>query len=178
MGFGIGDLIKGGAQGILEGLGGTIAKVTGCFKADPTEVVKANEAMEELKLNITVKMAEMAQQSEELAEKKYEAMLKDTANARDMNAKVQESDKASWLAKNISFIIDIFIMLIWGTLTVYIVCRMLNLISKDNSVNFEAVLGVYAAISTLATTVVNFHRGSSKGSEDKSKIIGDIAKSQ
>ncbi len=62
-------------------------------------------------------------------------------------------------------------MLIWGAVTIYILARMLNLISKDDKVDFTGVLAMWGGITALATTVVNFHRGSSAGSKSKSEQI-------
>lgn len=81
------------------------------------------------------------------------------------------NDKSSWLSKNIAYLIDSFIMLIWGSMTVYLICVMLNFVKADIGADVSGVLGVYSGVTAIAMTVLNFHRGTSKGSEDKSKQI-------
>lgn len=94
-----------------------------------------------------------------------------TASAREMNEKIQ-GDKPSWMARNIGYLIDILLVSVWAALTFYIVARALHIIDTEGkSVDFTTVLGIYAGVSTMAGTVVNFHRGSSQGSADKSKMI-------
>lgn len=94
-----------------------------------------------------------------------------TANAREMNAKIQ-GDKPSWLAKNIGYFIDIILVLAWLGMTFYIVARALKIIDVDGkSVDFSVVLGIYSGVTAMASTVVNFHRGSSQGSADKQRLI-------
>lgn len=105
---------------------------------------------------------------ESLAIEETKAFLADTANARDNNTKIQESDKASWMSKNIAYCIDAFITLLWGVLTIYLIASALKII-KTNQVDLTGIYGLYAAVTGVTMTIINFHRGSSVGSERKQK---------
>ena len=109
-----------------------------------------------------------------LQQAEYEAMLKDTADARNSNVQIQNSERASWLAKNVAYCIDLFVFTIWGAMTVYIICKFLNIIKAQQGVDFSGILGIYSGITAIAMTVLNFHRGSSKGSEDKQKQLNSL----
>ncbi len=86
-------------------------------------------------------------------------------------------EKNTWLSKNVAYCLDIFIILIWGLMTCYIVAKFLNIIKVSNTTDFSGVLGIYAGVTGLATQIVSFHRGSSRGSEDKSKQIDTMINS-
>lgn len=73
-------------------------------------------------------------------------------------------------------LLDCFVVLIWGALTIYIIGKMLNIIKLNPGVNFEGVLGVYAAVTGVAMTIINYHRGSSRSSENKQDTINDLIK--
>lgn len=79
--------------------------------------------------------------------------------------------KKNWLSENVANIIDLVIALIWSSLSIYITAKFLGIIKAQQGVDFSGVLGVYAAVTGLMTQVIQFHRGSSKGSEDKSKQL-------
>jgi hypothetical protein len=102
------------------------------------------------------------------ANKELEIYMADTANSRDANVKIQESDKASWLSKNTGYILDLFITVIWASLTFYIAGKYLSIITVSHTVNFDGVWGLYAAVTGTMTTIVGWHRGSSRGAEETS----------
>lgn len=104
------------------------------------------------------------------------AYLADIQNSRNANAQIQESDKASWLAKNIGYLIDIFITVIWGALTAYLIVVMLNLAPKQVGVDYTAVTAVWGAVTGVFMTILTWHRGSSQGSADKQKLLDRITK--
>lgn len=101
-----------------------------------------------------------------------EAYLKDTQNARDTNARIQESDKASWLSKNVGYIIDLFLATLWGTVTIIMFLKIFKITATD--VDMVSLLGLHGTVTAVFMTVVNFHRGTSRGSEDKSKELKAI----
>ena len=90
---------------------------------------------------------------------------KNTADARSMNTKVQEAFAASWLAKNTAYIIDFIIVLsaIGMTFLAFLVDMPLG--------NKDMVFIMVGSLWTLAGSVVNFHRGSSVGSKDKTALL-------
>jgi hypothetical protein len=157
------NIFGGGASEIISTADKLIDNLT--LSKEEKEVFKAeffkasNEHIE--------KMAGMAQSE-------MESYLKDVADARSSNVQIQNSQTSSWLSKNVAYCLDIFVLLIWGTMTVYIVCKFLNIIKSQQGVDFSGVLGLYAGVTALATQIIGFHRGSSKGSEDKSKQIDSM----
>lgn len=98
----------------------------------------------------------------------------DIDSARNMNSSIQESEKASWIAKNVAYILDLFIFIIWGAMTVYLIAMMLNFVKADKGADVSGVLGVYSGITAIAMTVLNFHRGTSRGSEIKQKQMDQM----
>jgi hypothetical protein len=91
----------------------------------------------------------------------------DLINARNTNADIQASEFSSWMAKNVPFIIDIFIMGIWGVMTIFIIAKALNLTTVGENVDLSTVLAIYSGVIALATQIVSYHRGSSAGSKMK-----------
>ncbi len=91
-----------------------------------------------------------------------------TANARENNTKVQESDKSSWLAKNTPFILDflaVFSVFILGCGLLFIEIPVDNI--QIVNIMFGTLLGIMG-------TVYNYHRGSSKGSNEKQELINQF----
>ena len=91
-----------------------------------------------------------------------------TANARENNTKIQETQNATWLAKNTPYILDflaVFAVLLLGIGLLFIE------IPKDNlqivNIMFGSLLGIMGA-------VYNYYRGSSKGSTDKQDFINKL----
>ena len=91
-----------------------------------------------------------------------------TSNARDNNTKVQESDKASWLAKNTPFILDFIIVF-----AVFILgCSLLFVQIPEE--NIQIVNIMFGALLGIMGTVYNYHRGSSNGSAAKNELINKL----
>lgn len=126
-----------------------------------------------------IKMAEILKEKEtamsQAAQAELDAYLQDTQSARDANVKIQESDKSSWMSKNISYIIDIILTLVWSGLTLYLAARALKLV--DTGADLTAVLSLYSTVTAVFMTVLNFHRGTSKSSADKDRTISKMATS-
>lgn len=91
-----------------------------------------------------------------------------TANARDNNTKVQESDNASWLAKNTPFILDFIIVF-----AVFILGYSLLFVQIPGE-NIQIVNIMFGALLGIMGTVYNYHRGSSNGSAAKSDILNKL----
>lgn len=103
------------------------------------------------------------------ATKQTENELKDIADARDANVKIQESDKASWLSKNVAYMLDLFVSLVWGGLTVTIVLKTFRLVGAD--IDWSSILAIYSTVTATFMVCLNFHRGTSRGSENKQKQL-------
>jgi hypothetical protein len=102
--------------------------------------------------------------------KAEEMQAKDRADARDMNSRVQESENASWLAKNTAYLLDIGVF----SLVVGIIIGLFMIEVPDG--NKEIInLSVGTILGFLAATYT-FHRGSSAGSKSKTDILGKLGK--
>lgn len=117
---------------------------------------------EEFLINAATKQAAMALESEKLS-------YADTSNARDNNAKIQESAHASYLAKNMPYWIDGFIVSMTFMMAYFL------LFKEIPNENKEAFYTAFGSLMTLCMTVVNFHRGSSAKSQAKDDTINKIA---
>jgi hypothetical protein len=93
--------------------------------------------------------------------KLVELMNANTDSARDMNAKVQESSNASWLAKNTAYALDV------GIVSATIFLAWFAFIKGVPDANKELVYMALGSLITMSGTILNFHRGSSQGSKDK-----------
>ena len=99
--------------------------------------------------------------------------LADTTDARSANVKIQ-GDRPSWMARNVAYLIDIFIVGLWGGITAYLLGGMLHLIAQRQGVDYTGVTAIWGGVTALATQIIGFHRGSSQGSADKQKTIDRI----
>lgn len=154
------NIFGGGTSELIKSVDSIVDNLS--FSNEEKAVLKA-----ELSKNVNDHLEKMAG----LTQVELESYMKDIADARAANVQIQNSASASWLAKNVAYCLDMFVLLIWGSMTVYIVCKFLNIIKSQQGVDFSGVLGLYAGVTALATQIIGFHRGSSKGSEDKSKQI-------
>lgn len=150
----IGKVTSTGAANIVESVGNVADKfiTTGQEK----EEFKAEVAKE---INRHIEAMTSAQNAE------LETLMKDMDSARDMNSRIQESDKASWLSKNIAYIID----------CVFVVAFILMLVMIFNKAvpesNKELFYTGFGLLGANVSTILNFHRGTSIGSERKQKAI-------
>jgi hypothetical protein len=98
--------------------------------------------------------------------------LEDTQNARDNNTKIQESDKSSCLAKYFAYLMDGFLTLLFGTVTVILFLKLFKV--ADIEVDMVSLMALHGTVTAVFMTVVNFHRGTSIGS----KVNGDALRKQ
>jgi len=153
----IGKVTSTGAANIVESVGNVADKfiTTGQEK----EEFKAEVAKE---VNRHIEAMASAQNAE------LETLMKDMDSARDMNSRIQESDKASWLSKNIAYLID----------CVFVVAFILMLVMIFNKAvpesNKELFYTGFGLLGANVSTILNFHRGTSIGSERKQKQIDKI----
>jgi hypothetical protein len=131
-------------------------------KLIPDPEAKAKAQLELTKLAQDGELAKMANDT-----KLFELNNANTDSARDMNAKVQESTSASWLAKNTAYALDI------GIVTATIFLAWFAFMKGVPDANKELVYMALGSLITMSGTVLNFHRGSSQGSKDKN---GEIQK--
>jgi hypothetical protein len=123
------------------GVEDTVEAVTQAISADPDAALKlAQIDLEKLKLEHA-----------------------NTADARAMNIRVQESTSASWLAKNTAYTLDL------GIVTATIFLAWFAFMKGVPEANKELVYMALGSLITMCGTVLNFHRGSSQGSKDKAE---------
>jgi hypothetical protein len=129
-------------------------------KLIPDPEAKAKAQMDLAKMAQDGELAKMANDT-----KLLELNNANTDSARDMNAKVQESTNASWLAKNTAYALDI------GIVAATIFLAWFAFMKGVPEANKELVYMALGSLITMSGTVLNFHRGSSQGSKDKNLEI-------
>ena len=103
-----------------------------------------------------------------LTQAEVEAYLKDTQSARDANVRIQESDKASWLAKNVSYILALVITVgFFGLLSYMLKFEVPN----GNKDVMNILLG---SLGTAWITIVGFFFGSSIGSKEANASLKKV----
>jgi hypothetical protein len=165
---------------VLAGLLKTVAPGLATIVAGPLGGMAVRAIAEKLGVEESVEAVTQAIQADpeaaaKLAEidlKQFELHNANTANARDMNAKIQESSVASVLAKNVAYIIDM--MIVGGALFMTFIIFFKGVPDANKALAYTAL----GSLWTLAGTVLNFHRGSSQGSKDKADEIQKLKEQQ
>jgi hypothetical protein len=139
----------------LAAIGG---KLIDRFLPDPAAAAAAKQELAQMQQN-----GELAQMANDT--KLVELSNANTDSARDMNAKIQESTEASWLAKNTAYALDV------GIVAATIFLAWFAFIKGVPEQNKELVYMALGSLITMSGTVLNFHRGSSQGSKDKGSEI-------
>jgi hypothetical protein len=132
-------------------------------KLIPDPEAKAKAQLELQKMAQDGELAKMANET-----KLLELNNANTDSAREMNAKVQESTNASWLAKNTAYALDI------GIVAATIFLAWFAFMKGVPEANKELVYMALGSLITMCGTVLNFHRGSSQGSKDKASEIQSL----
>lgn len=145
---------KGIFTQVLDGAGGIIDK----FHMSPED-----------KLALQAELDKVMEEKRQAAITFYQQDVADTDSARKMNTAI-EGTAPSWLAKNVSYIIAIFIMLAWGGISGYLFASMLKWID-NGKIDYAPILAVYTTVTSLATTIIGFYFGSSHGSAEKQATI-------
>lgn len=156
-------ILSGGASDIIKSVGGVIDNLT-----------TTNSEKEQLKIELTKVLQDHEQKMAEQANIELQTQLADTQNARGANVQIQESDKASWLSKNVANFIDIMLTLTWCGFTLYLGGKAIKVVT-DNA-DLTAVLSIYSTVTAVFMIVVSFWRGSSRGSEKSNDAMRAMAK--
>jgi hypothetical protein len=146
------------ALGPLLEVGG---KLIDRFLPDPVAAEKAKAELAQMQQN--GELAKMANDTKVL-----EIEAANTASAREMNAKIQESASASWLAKNTAYALDL------GIVTATVFLAWFAFMKGVPEANKELVYMALGSLITMSGTILNFHRGSSQGSKDKANEIQNL----
>ena len=96
--------------------------------------------------------------------------IQNTNNAQVMNTQIQASEFSSKLAKNTAYIIDLVLVL---SLVALVFCLFIFKLPIENK---ELAYTMFGSFLMYVGTVINFHRGSSKGSVEKSELITQMKK--
>lgn len=154
------SLFSGGAGKVVEAVGGVIDEA---FTSDEERKALENE----------MRKAEMQYKvdARKLGIKEQEIYLKDTQSARENQSRVQESENASWLAKNVHPLLSMVVIGLTFFLYYWIILdnHTYNPDMKD------IVIYILGALTTISTQVVAYYFGSSQGSKDKQKALNSIA---
>ncbi len=135
-------------------------------------LITNKEEREAAKLAITQEINRNAEAIMNDATKQIELENEDRENARNSNTKIQESEHASWMAKNVAYVIDLTLLVTFLIMMAVIIYKV---VPDANKEIFYMAFG--SLISYLGTTIT-FHRGTSKGSEDKQKTMDKMLKKQ
>lgn len=161
-------------MGILSNIfSGGASKLVESVTNGLDNLITNKEELAAAKLAVDTEVNRHIEALEANATKELELQLKDVADARNANARIQESDKASFWAKNTAYFLDVFIGLIWGSITMFLVAKALHL-AESVQADMTAVLSIYSTVTAIFMTCVNFHRSSSVGSQNKQKIIDNM----
>lgn len=155
------NILKGAAPALATAVAGpmggmavkAIAEKLG-VPASVSDVTAALEANPDLALKL-----------KEIDLKELELHNANTDSARKMNAEIQNSASASWLAKNTAYALDI------GIVSATVFLAWFAFIKGVPEQNKELVYMALGSLITMSGTILNFHRGSSQGSKDKASEI-------
>ncbi len=98
---------------------------------------------------------------------KDQVFLADTDSARVNQSRVQESEHASWLAKNIQPILALVIIALTFVLFYWIIFSEVSMVSEKK----EIVIYILGALTTISSQVAAFFFGSSSGSKEKTQLM-------
>jgi hypothetical protein len=118
----------------------------------------------------TEKIAELKLAVLKHEEFQEELHLRNTADARNMNARIQEAVSASLLSKNSAYILDFIVV------GAAVLVSWLAFFQGVPAENKELVYMALGSLWTLTGTIINFHRGSSRSSQNKDDTISKLTK--
>jgi hypothetical protein len=160
------SLIANAAPGLATALGGPMAGMAVKMMADKLGVAPTEQAVADHLTHHPEHLVRL----QEIDLEKLKADHANTADARKMNAEIQLSAAASFLAKNTAYIIDFVIV------GATIIMTWLLFFKGVPDANKELAYMAFGSLLTLSGTVVNFHRGSSQGSKEKEDKLKGLAK--
>lgn len=158
------SLFSSGASSLVSAVGDAIDKVV----TSDEEKKELDNELAKATMQYEIEMATLGLQEKQ-------AYLADVNSARDNQSRVQESEHASWLAKNVHPLLAFAIM----GLTFILYTVVIYGSTKEGFLRPETkdiVIYILGALTTVATQVVSYFFGSSSGSADKSKALNALAK--
>lgn len=159
------NLFSSGASSLVTAVGDAIDKV-----------VTSDEERKELDNEIAKASMHHEAQMASLGLQEKQAYLADLGSARDNQSRVQESENASWLAKNVHSFLAVSIIGLTFFMYWYIAFsdESNSKLTAPNSPMKDIVIYILGALTTVATQVVSYFFGSSSGSADKTKALNAI----
>lgn len=76
--------------------------------------------------------------------------------------------------ETIVYFIALIVTLVWSVATLFLLGKALKLVGED--ADLTAVLSVYSTITAVFMTVLNFYFGSTKGSQERTAQMVEMAK--
>lgn len=155
----IAALLGGAASGLFGKLAGVVDKRV----TTKTE----REAMKDDLQNL---LDEHVEEITKLALEQEKLQAQTAEDARRMAVAIQSGERSGWLSKNVGYLLDLGLLIVWGTCTVYLILRALKLVG-ESAVDLTSVLAIYSTLTACFMTSLTFHRGSSRGSEAKDAAL-------
>jgi hypothetical protein len=157
----IGKVVGGSASSIVDSVG----KVVDDLNLSAEEKAQLNQ-------KLTEELNRHTEAIERLSVERLQAELGDTSNARNTNAQIQESDKASWIAKNLPYILGGIMVIAFF---VGLLMIMFRSVPESNKELFYTGFGL---LGGFVSTVMNFYFGSSSGSKASADTLRHLAKNK
>lgn len=158
------DILKGAAPALATAVAGPLGGAAVKAIADKLGVEDSLAAV----TSALEGNPELALKLKEIDLKEFELHNANTDSARKMNAEIQNSASASWLAKNTAYALDI------GIVSATVFLAWFAFMKGVPEQNKELVYMALGSLITMSGTVLNFHRGSSQGSKDKASEIDKL----
>jgi len=158
------DILKGAAPALATAVAGPLGGAAVKAIADKLGVEDSLAAV----TSALEGNPELALKLKEIDLKEFELHNANTDSARKMNAEIQNSASASWLAKNTAYALDL------GIVSATVFLAWFAFMKGVPEQNKELVYMALGSLITMSGTVLNFHRGSSQGSKDKASEIDKL----
>lgn len=127
------------------------------------ELKKAEMQHEEFLISATI-------QTKQLSLDEKIADIDNTKDARQMNARIQESSNASYISKVAPYYLDFLI--VGATLTIATFLFFVGVPAQNEKLMYMAL----GSLITMCGTILNFHRGTSASSQKKDDTISNLTK--
>lgn len=158
------DLFSSGATSLVTAVGDALDKV-----------VTSDEERKELDNELAKATMQYDLQMATLGVQEKQIEMQDRDSARVNQSRVQESEHASWLSKNVQpFLAIVIIALTFGMY--WYIAFYGDTKNLDDTGMKELVIYILGALTTIVTQVVSYFFGSSSGSAAKSKTLEAMSK--
>ena len=155
-------LFSAGASSLVEAVGDAIDKN---FTSDEEKkAIEAEIAKATMQYEVEMKT---------LGIEETKAYLADAHSAREHQSRVQESEHASWLAKNVHPLLAVCIIGLTFFMYFWIIGGSIEKLAQNGTK--DIVIYILGALTTISTQVAAYYFGSSQGSKDKQKAMESIA---